>query len=95
MSEDPISKSQIGAGMGRKDVLPKSYGPGSINVSKDYSTLFKTRRSRILFITCCALPHIGICIFVYLEGLKAVSIVLLAVPLVLGVLFWFLQKKLS
>lgn len=95
MSEDPISKSQITEGMGKSDVIPKSQGRGSINTSRDFSGGSTSLRSRIIYLTLCLLPYVGICIFVYVEGLEALAIILLAVPLVLFSLFWLLQSKLK
>jgi len=95
MSEDPISKSKIGAGMGKRDLIPKSQGPGNIFTDKDYAGSYKSLRSRIIYLICCALPYVGICVFIYLEGLETLGIILLAIPLVLFLIFWFLKRKLS
>ena len=91
MSQDPMYKGSPSF----RDPMPKSQGRGKINTSKDYSGNFTSLRSRIIYITLCLLPYIGICIFVYLEGLETLALILLAIPLVLLGLFWFLQKTLK
>lgn len=93
MSEDPLRKSRASTGF--KDPIPKSQGRGSIYTNKDYSSSFTSLRSRIIYLTLCFLPYVGICVFIYLEGLEILGIVLLAVPLVLFGLFWFLKRKLG
>jgi len=93
MSPDPMQKNRASVSFG--DGIPKSQGPGSINTSKDYSAIFTSLGSRIVFLSTCILPYIGICAFVYLEGLEVLAIILLTIPLVLFSLFWFLKKKLD
>lgn len=95
MSEDPISKSQIGAGMGKSKIIPESKGSGQIYTNRDYSEFFPSLRARIIYLTLCLLPYVGICIFVYLEGIEVLGIILLAVPLFLFTLFWILKRILK
>ena len=91
MSPDPMYKGPPDF----SDPIPKSQGRGSIDTDKDYSSNFTSLRSRILYLTLCILPYIAICIFIYLEGLETLALILLAIPLELLGLFWFLQKKLK
>jgi len=93
MSTDPIKKSKVSVNF--RDPIPKSQGRGNLDVSKNYSAGFNSLRSRIVFLSACMLPYIGICLFVYFEGLALLSIILLAIPLVFFLLFWLLQKKLN
>jgi len=95
MSEDPISKSQIGAGLGRPDVLSKSQGRGSVYTDKDYSKSLQSRRSRVAFVTLCLIPYVAACVVLYLDGLEFLAITLLATPLVLLLVFWYIAKRLK
>ncbi len=92
MHNDPMKEGMPTRGLA--EPIPPSQGVGRIDTSKDFSSPFKSLRSRIIYIACCFLPYIGICVFVYLEGLETLGIILLAVPLVLFSLFWFLKRKL-
>lgn len=91
MSKNPMHKGSPNF----YDPISKGKGGGSINTGKDYSGNFTSLRSRIIYLTLCLLPYIGMCIFVYLEGLEILAIILLAIPLVLLSLFWLLQAKLK
>jgi len=66
---------------------------GNINTTKDFSSGFDSQRSRIIYMCVCLLPYIGICVLVYLEGLEALGLIMLALPLVLLSIFWFIKKK--
>ena len=92
MSEDPISKSRIGPRGGGRPI-PKSQRPESIDVNEDYASSFKGLRSRIIYIVCCFIPYIAVCVLIYLEGLESLGIALLSVPLALLLMFWLLQRK--
>ena len=78
-----------------QDPIPKSQGRGRIETNIDYSSNLKSRRSRILFLVLCILPYIGICTLIYLEGLELLAVILLAIPLVLLGVFWFIQKAIE
>ena len=79
-----------------KDPFPDNKkGRGSIYTDRDYSSGFTSRRSRIIYVSCCMLPYLAMCIYLYLSMSEAVGIMLLAVPLVLFLVFWFLSKKLG
>ena len=93
MSKDPFSKS---GKLASREPIPKSRGRrGKIYTDRDYSSSFTSTRSRIIYLACCLLPYIAICTMVYLEGLEVLALLLLSIPLVLFLVFWFLDKKLS
>lgn len=92
MKEDPISKSQLGVGMGEKDVIKRSQGRGTIYTDRDYSSALTSRRSRAIFVALCLIPYIGICLVVYSTGVEILAIAMLAIPLVMLLLFWFIHK---
>lgn len=95
MSEDPISKSQIGAGLGRRDVIPKNKGRGQIYTDKDYYGNFRSLSSRVIFALCCVVPYIAIAIHLYFTADKVIAIIMLAIPLVIGLAFWFVTKRMK
>lgn len=92
MSEDPISKSRIGPGMGRPDIIPRNQGCGNIPTDKDYSQPLKGRQSRAVFVSFCAVPYLVTALYLFLTSDEIVAILLLLIPLVIGLLFWILFK---
>lgn len=93
MSEDPISKSKIGAGMGSGDPVPKNQGRGSINTSRDFSTAFTSLSSRVAFVSLCMLPYVVLCVYLYLSLNKFLAIILLSLPILVGLGFWLLSQN--
>ncbi|MFK8185317.1 MAG: hypothetical protein AB8B99_18235 [Phormidesmis sp.] len=94
MSDDPISKSQLGPGLGKTTVISKQKGRGSIYTDRDYSRALKTSWSRIIFVALCLIPYIAICVVLYLDGVEILGITLLAIPFVLFFVFRSLAKNL-
>lgn len=76
------------------ELIPLNRGRGQIDITKDYSSGFTSLRSKIIYLTCCALPYIGFCTFLYMEGLKSACAVMVIVPIALFAIFWFLKRKL-
>lgn len=77
------------------DQIPDSRGKGSISTNKDYSTSIKSLKGRIFFVSLCIFPYLAAGIYLFMAGLEIQAIVLLAIPLVLFLVFWFVIKKLD
>ena len=92
MSGHPLRK---GGAPGFADPIPPNRGQGSINTNKDYYSSITSLRGRIIFVSLCAAPYIGFSIYLFVTGLEIQAIALLAVPLCLFLIFWFLIKKLD
>lgn len=92
MSEDPMRK---GSTPGFSDPIPPNKGAGSINVGKSYFTSIKSLPGRITFVGLCAIPYLAFGIYLFVTGLEIQAIVLLSIPLLLFLVFWFLLKKLD
>ncbi len=80
---------------GFSDPIPPNRGRGSINTGKKYLGFIESLTARILFVSLCMVPYLGFGIYLFLQGLKVQAIILLAIPLVLFLVFWFLIKKLD
>lgn len=92
MSEDPISKSQLGPGLGKPDVLKKSQGRGSIYTDKDYSKALPSSRSRIVFVLLCLISYVAVIALLYFSGVKILAIALSVTLLVLFLLVRYLAR---
>ena len=75
--------------------IPDNRGKGSISTNKDYSTSIKSLKGRIFFVSLCIVPYVAAGIYLFMSGLEMPAIILLAIPLVLFLVFWFVVKKLD
>ena len=93
MIKDPTKKGN-GPTKFRDPIMHHGKSKGRINTSQDYSMGVTSLQGRLLFLGLCILPYIGICLVVYLQGLKALGLIMLAIPFVLLSFFRYLDKKL-
>lgn len=93
MIKDPTQKGN-GPTQFHDPLIRNGKGKARIDTSTDYSRKFVSLRSRIIYMSLCILPYLAICVLVYLEGLEALGIMMLTLPLVLLSIFWYIQKKL-
>lgn len=91
MSRDPMQK---GGAPGFSDPIPPNRGRGSIDTNKGYASV-KSLPGRIVFAILCIVPYLAIGVYLFISGLEIQAIVLLAIPLLLFLVFWFLLKKLD
>lgn len=95
MSEDPISKSQL-TPRAKSNFIPLSKGRnGKIFTDKDYSSSFKSLPSRVIFVFFCAVPYIVIATYLYFTADEVIAIIMLALPAIIGLAFWFLMKNIE
>lgn len=92
MSGDPMQK---GGAPRFSDPIPSNRGKGSINTNKEYYASIKSLPGRIVFAVLCIIPYLAGGIYLFVAGLEIQAIVLLAIPLALFLVFWFLLKKLD
>ena len=92
MSKKYLREGERVQRVGNKHKLPGVAKGGGIDTGKDYSFMFKTRRSSALACCLIGVPYIGISTYLFLSGLAVLGIVLLALPLFLMLVIWTVSR---